>query len=235
MKWILAILCGLALQAGAITNGVFATKSPYVVEAATMPFDTWTNSVLWLTAESPIIRSGATNVLYPCYAKNCFNTNITQATASLQPIIRSVAGTNELYFDADDVLPVGPFPFQSNFTFSCKFFVPALANTNAGLRTYIFSSSAAAGNWGFQVRTNRQIAFTHVGIGAKDLGLCLTGVWNNIFVTRTTNTVYSVVNGVTNSQTLDTSSGTVNAVYFNSPDASSKVEMSFRDILITRP
>jgi hypothetical protein len=101
MKWILAILCGLALQAGAITNGVFATKSPYVVEAATMPFNLWTNSVLWLTAESPVLNAGTTNAEWICYAKNCAG-NFIQTTIASQPPIVTNLGNKVFSFDGQD-------------------------------------------------------------------------------------------------------------------------------------
>ena len=111
MKWILAILCGLALQAGAITNGVFATKDPYVVESATMPFDTWTNSVLWLTANSPVLNSGATNAQWICYAKNCVG-NAFQTSTGYQPsTVDGIGSVKAIRFDGtDDYLSVVTSP-----------------------------------------------------------------------------------------------------------------------------
>ncbi len=120
MKWILAILCGLALQAGAITNGVFATKSPYVVESATMPYSLWTNSVLWLTAESPVLNAGTTNAQWICYAKTCSG-NAVQLDPNKQPLRVFTNGFWGLGFDgADDLIEQAVLPNVSNITLFAK-------------------------------------------------------------------------------------------------------------------
>lgn len=131
MKWMIAILCGLALQAGAITNGVFATKSPYVVEAATMPFDLWTNSVLWLTAESPVLNAGTTNAEWICYAKTCAG-NATQTTVAGQPTTIVTNGVSGFSFDgSDDFLTTAvPSSSMTNFTFSAWINASDISSTN---------------------------------------------------------------------------------------------------------
>jgi hypothetical protein len=131
MKWILAILCGLALQAGAITNGVFATKSPYVVEAASMPFDLWTNSVLWLMAESPVLNATTTNANWICYAKNCAG-NATQTTVASQPATITTNGVKALLFDGGDFLTTAiQSSSLTNFTFSAWINALDISSTNA--------------------------------------------------------------------------------------------------------
>jgi hypothetical protein len=71
-----------------------------------MPFNLWTNSVLWLTAESPVLDTGATNANWICYAKNCLG-NATQNTVASQPLIITTNGVKVLSFDGGDFI-VGP-------------------------------------------------------------------------------------------------------------------------------
>jgi hypothetical protein len=101
MKWILAILCGLALQAGAITNGVFATKDPYVVESATMPFDLWLQTKLAISADFPVLNAGTTNAQWICYAKTCSG-NAFQLDPNKQPLRVLTNGFWGLGFDGSD-------------------------------------------------------------------------------------------------------------------------------------
>jgi hypothetical protein len=101
MKWILSILCGLALRADAITYGVFATKSPYVVDAATMPFDLWTNSIIWMTPYSPVVNSGTTNAVWPDYSVNGLY-NGTQPVIASQMTTVITNGRAAWYTDGGD-------------------------------------------------------------------------------------------------------------------------------------
>jgi hypothetical protein len=115
MKKILLILALSASFCGAITNGVFATKDPYVVEAARMDYLRWLDSVLWLTAESPVLNEGETNANWICYAKTCAG-NATQVDANKQPTAVVTNNVNGLLFDGtDDFLSTGNYWVGNNF------------------------------------------------------------------------------------------------------------------------
>lgn len=167
MKWILAILCGLALQAGAITNGVFATKSPYVVEAATMPFSLWTNSVLWITAGSPVLNAGTTNANWICYAKNCVG-NATQTTVASQPTTITTNGLKSLYFDGGDFIYTPPINVYKDFRVSFYYTPTSVTSTYDIVGSYIASNNKRA--WRVaQLSTGRIALFTSSdGISAQD-------------------------------------------------------------------
>lgn len=87
-------------------NGVFATKTPYIVESATMNYSLWTNSVLWIVADSPVLNSGTTNAQWICYSKLCVSNGFQTSIAS-QPIKTIDGGKNALYFDGSDFLLIG--------------------------------------------------------------------------------------------------------------------------------
>lgn len=155
MKWILVILCGLALQAGAITNGVFATKSPYLVESATMPFNLWTNSVLWLTAESPVLNAGATNAEWICYAKNCAG-NATQTTIASQPTTIVTNGVKALSFDGGDavILPSQP-AYSGTNSWSLLAWINVRQfpiDSQVGYIASVYDISTSNASWSIQAR-----------------------------------------------------------------------------------
>ncbi len=71
------------------------------VESAVMPVSLWTNTVFWLTAESPVVNSGTTNAQWICYARNCAG-NSTQPLTNSQPVRISTNGLLVLKFDGLD-------------------------------------------------------------------------------------------------------------------------------------
>jgi hypothetical protein len=107
MKKILLILAMSASFCGAITNGVYATKDPYVIEAARMDYPLWLDSLLWLTAESPVLNEGATNANWICYAKTCTG-NAYQTGTGYQPTSIVTNGIKALYFDGTDDYLLSP-------------------------------------------------------------------------------------------------------------------------------
>jgi hypothetical protein len=119
MKKILLILALSASFCGAITNGVYATKDPYVIEAARMDYPRWLDSLLWLTAESPVLNAGATNANWICYAKTCTG-DAYQTGTGYQPTSIVTNGIKALYFDGTDdflLYPTSPrFSGTNSFT-----------------------------------------------------------------------------------------------------------------------
>ncbi len=83
-----------------------ACRAPFNmdVESAAMPVSLWTNTVLWLTAESPVLNAGTTNANWLCYAKTCAG-NAVQTTLNSQPSMVFTNGVWALNFDgADDYI-----------------------------------------------------------------------------------------------------------------------------------
>lgn len=109
MKRISLLILLAGLSYGQVTN-VIATKAVapfWVVPSGTMPFDLWTNSVLWLTAESPVLNAGTTNANWICYAKTCSG-NLTQLDPNKQPLRVLTNGVLALRFDGTDDILTSP-------------------------------------------------------------------------------------------------------------------------------
>jgi hypothetical protein len=66
-----------------------------------MPLSLWTNTVFWLTADSPVYNAGATNAEWICYAKTCAG-NATQTVLNSQPSRVFTNGLWALSFDGTD-------------------------------------------------------------------------------------------------------------------------------------
>ena len=91
---------------------VFASKlltpsNMIVVPSASMSTSLWDSSVLWLTAESPILNSGTTNAAWVCYAKSCLG-NPYQKTIASQPTTITTNGYKAMSFDGGDCLIYEP-------------------------------------------------------------------------------------------------------------------------------
>jgi hypothetical protein len=166
MKKILLILALSASFCGAITNGVYATKDPYVVEAARMDYPRWLDSHLWLTAESPVLNEGATNAQWICYAKTCAG-NATQAVVNSQPLRVLTNGVWVLRFDGtDDSLAVSSFGIAPPLTLVATF---SHSTTNEarslqytlGDFSYWVGYSTGSGTIGAGVRNNTAGVWTH--------------------------------------------------------------------------
>jgi hypothetical protein len=118
-------LAGLALgQTPQPTDTVLAWKpqTPYMHAGSgwpSMPHNLWTNSILWLTAESPVLNAGATNANWICYAKTCTG-NAYQTGTGYQPTSIVTNGIKALYFDGTDdflLYPTSPrFSGTNSFT-----------------------------------------------------------------------------------------------------------------------
>jgi len=106
----------------------------------------WTNTVLWITANSPIVNSGSTNATWPCYAKNCGG-NLIQPTLSSQPARLTTNGIKIIKFDGIDdniTTPVG----WSNTIKKVEFvyYSPtAITKTSGGRAVYGLPGSSAYG------------------------------------------------------------------------------------------
>jgi hypothetical protein len=119
------LIFSLLMLAGLVcgqTKYAVATQqaSPFwVVPSATMTFDLWTNSILWLTAESPVLNAGETNANWICYAKTCTG-NAYQTGTGYQPTSIVTNGIKALYFDGTDdylLYPTSPrFSGTNSFT-----------------------------------------------------------------------------------------------------------------------
>lgn len=112
------MLSGVALA----EDYVIATKldAGYVVPQATMPYSLWTNSILWLTAESPVLNAGTTNAEWICYAKNCAG-NATQTTITDQPARVYTNGAFALSFDGTDDEIITTYYASTNTFYKCRF------------------------------------------------------------------------------------------------------------------
>jgi hypothetical protein len=83
-----------------------------------MSHNLWTNSVLWFTAESPVLNEGATNANWICYAKTCAG-NATQLDPNKQPLRVLTNGVWVLRFDrTDDFIMAPSFTISSNSNFT---------------------------------------------------------------------------------------------------------------------
>ena len=98
-----ALIISLCASLFATDYQVANKKGFYEVESATMPYSLWTNSVVWITAKSPVLNAGATNAQWICYAKNCAG-NFTQPVLASQPAAILTNGNRVLSFDGGDFL-----------------------------------------------------------------------------------------------------------------------------------
>jgi len=72
-----------------------------------MPFDIWTNSILWGTADAPLLNLGTTNFAAICFAKNCLG-NIVQPVINSQPTSTNYLGRKAWRFGGiDDYITTG--------------------------------------------------------------------------------------------------------------------------------
>jgi hypothetical protein len=84
----------------------------YQVLTATMPYSLWTNSILWITAESPVLSAGTTNAEWVCYAKTCGG-NAVQTIITSQPVLTNGA----FVFDGSDDELYMAIPPLTNVTY----------------------------------------------------------------------------------------------------------------------
>jgi hypothetical protein len=93
-------------------------QTPYMHGASgwpSMPHNLWTNSLLWLTRESPVLNEGATNANWICYAKTCAG-NATQVDPNKQPTAVVTNGVKGFLFDGTDgFLSTGNYWVGNNF------------------------------------------------------------------------------------------------------------------------
>jgi hypothetical protein len=124
MKRISLLILLAGLSYGQVTN-VIATKSVdpfWVVPSATMPLNLWTNSVLWITAESPVLNAGTTNANWVCYARFCGG-NASNRVIANQPVRITTNGAPYLQFNGATSTLQLPLSnnFTNSFTLSVKF------------------------------------------------------------------------------------------------------------------
>jgi len=145
----LILIAGAAFgQTPQPTDTVLAWKpqTPYMHGASgwpSMPHNLWTNSVLWLTAESPVLNLGATNAQWICYAKTCAG-NATQVDVNRQPLRVLTNDFWRLRFDGtDDFISVANV---SGVRFTNAFHVSAWVNTKTNVNQRIVSKDEIAGS-----------------------------------------------------------------------------------------
>jgi len=199
-------LAGLALgQTPQPTDTVLAWKpqTPYMHGASgwpSMPHNLWTNSVLWLTAESPVLNEGATNAQWICYAKNCAG-NATQTVVNSQPLRVFTNGVWVLRFDGTDDRIGGVDSFvhnSTNFTISARVDLSEIVGNGQiysegsadALSPYLGLRVDAAKTITFQQRVSSSITF---GISTTN---SFDGVVNIRCVVRDQTNVTISVNGV---------------------------------------
>jgi hypothetical protein len=213
MKKILLILALSASFCGAITNGVFATKDPYVVEAARMDYPRWLDSLLWLTAESPVLNAGTTNAQWICYAKTCTG-NAYQDGTGYQPTSIVTNGIKALYFDGTDDYLLSPTSprYSGTNSFTLTMWMDLAGYWPAGGANIggVFSVTGDQRSWSMQIRgqapsensltmsTSTDGTFNTVSI-ASTLAVprsALTNGWTHIALIKSANNFQYVVNGV---------------------------------------
>jgi hypothetical protein len=78
-----------------------------VVFTAEMPVSLWTNSLLWLTAESPVLNEGATNANWISYSKTSSG-NPVQPVLDKQPGVVTTNGIKAFFFDGQNDFMTAP-------------------------------------------------------------------------------------------------------------------------------
>lgn len=157
MKKILPILILLPmLSFGA--EYVTACKASNNIEAegAAMVVSDWTNSILWVTAKSPVLNAGTTNAKWVCYAKNCAG-NLSQTVEFSQPRTDVTNGVKAWYFDGvdnrlDSTTPLNPG--TNDFLLEATLMV---TNDITGFRQLVgnWNGSAAPGSLSIHQRGER--------------------------------------------------------------------------------
>ena len=149
MKRIL-IACFMLAGVSLAEDYVLATKlsQGWFVPSASMPYSAWTNSTLWLTAESPVLNAGTTTAEWLCYAKTCAGDG-TQTTLASQPASIVTNGVTALSFDGGDVITQqNPPVYSNNFSVYVSFLCATQPVNGAGL-----ISTFNGGGWLLQYGT----------------------------------------------------------------------------------
>lgn len=111
-KWLITILLLPIVLLGVTFTGGYG----YIAQS-TMEYNTWTNTMLWITANSPPINQNTVAAEWICYAKNCSG-NAKQSTRSFQPPITSNI-VSCFSFTGTNYLVNSNLVFGSNFAVSC--------------------------------------------------------------------------------------------------------------------
>lgn len=202
MKRISLLILLAGLSYGQVTN-VIATKSVapfWVVPSATMPFDTWTNSALWITAESPVLNSGTTNAQWLCYAKTCSG-NATQLDLNKRPLRVITNGVWGLGFDGSDDFLVANRPADfvhrtGKFRISLRVFIKDVTRVQRIMNNCVGSSV----QHGFGVDNFNSTARFFMVNGVSGATTVLvsrptTNGWNNYTAVGNGSNVVLTVNG----------------------------------------
>jgi hypothetical protein len=187
------------------TDTVLAWKpqTPYMHGGSgwpSMPHNLWTNSVLWLTAESPVLNAGETNANWICYAKTCTG-NATQTVVNSQPLRVFTNGVWVLRFDGTDdrIGEVGSVVHGStNFTISARVDLSEIVGNG---QIYSEGSTSSVGPYlGLRIDEAKTITFHHrAGVGVsygRSTTNTFDGVVNIRCVVRDQTNVTISVNGV---------------------------------------
>jgi hypothetical protein len=106
------------------------------------------DSVLWLTAESPVLNEGTTGAQWICYAKTCSG-NAVQTDTGRQPARVFTNGAWALSFDGtDDHLNLGSSLINNGFSFVAQ----VAMQSNETYRTILDNGGNASGGTGVNFR-----------------------------------------------------------------------------------
>jgi hypothetical protein len=209
----LSILCVTASLSLA-QQFVHPTRTDYniVLPNVQMPESLWTNSVLWPTAESPVLNEGATNANWICYAKNRVS-NIYQTGTGYQPTSIVTNGVAAWSFDGtDDMIRTSSTTISTNpFTFSAWVF-PLVSNVEQCL---IGEGSSHGGGTTRAILGISQYGGTRWRLSGYDAsgslfqptgpGAVATGVWTHVVGVWDGSNAFVSVNGVAGTSAAVTS------------------------------
>jgi len=216
----LILIAGAAFgQTPQPTDTVLAWKpqTPYMHGASgwpSMPHNLWTNSLLWLTAESPVLNAGATNANWICFAKTCTG-NAYQTGTGYQPTSIVTNGIKALYFDGTDdflLYPTSP-RFSGTNAFTVTMWLDLNGYWPAGSgNSYlggVYEIATTNRSWAMQLRGPTIAPSTDVltlvassdgaavvqTITAQVPKSALTNGWTHVALIRTGSAFQFVING----------------------------------------
>jgi hypothetical protein len=165
----------------------------YSVPSAAMPVSTWTNSVMWLTAESPVYNAGTTNAQWICYAKNCAG-NAAQTIEASQPTRTLTGNIWSLNFDGSDdqiIVPQGtPINLTSNLTMAAW-----LKPSTVGEAGYVFSKGIANSDRRYNLYINGSSIVFNESATQISKNASISTNWNHVAISLTVTNLEFYANG----------------------------------------
>jgi hypothetical protein len=236
--------CLLCVGAAFAEPLVVATKLDpgWVLPTATMPESLWTNTVLWLTADSPVLNEGTTNAQWICYAKACSG-NAVQTTLNHQPARVETNGVWALRFDGtDDSIVLGtPITSAVGDVIEARFDVLTNPQASAGFFRGILSAQSNLGVIGIGDSDNGRVALRENGGGTV---IFSTGSYFKIAngmqtlgveIQSTTNVLVSVDGVFKESVAVDLTGIPFNRIGDDAAGSARKLNADFTFVQISRP